>query len=122
MPGYGGVFLGTGGRVIFFGVAANLTNISVNTQGVGVERLYQCSIMARFHGLWSLAGFFGALLGAAMVDWHISAETHFIAIFLICMIILAVFPPLFCRGMPGVPPPREAACSGAWMLMYWSSG
>ena len=46
MPGYGGVFLGTGGRVIFFGVAANLTNISVNTQGVGVERLYRCSIMA----------------------------------------------------------------------------
>lgn len=28
-----------------------------------------------------------------MVDWHISAETHFIAIFLICMIILAVFSP-----------------------------
>ncbi len=49
--------------LFFFGVAANLTNISVNTQGVGVERLYQCSIMARFHGLWSLAGFFGALLG-----------------------------------------------------------
>ena len=39
------------------------------------------------------ANLFGALLGAAMVDWHISAETHFIAIFLICMIILAVFSP-----------------------------
>ena len=79
------------GGLFLFGVAANLTNISVNTQGVGVERLYQCSIMARFHGLWSLAGFFGALLGAFMVDWDVSTETHFIAIFLICMVILAIF-------------------------------
>ena len=79
--------------LFFFGVAANLTNISVNTQGVGVERLYQCSIMARFHGLWSLAGFFGALLGAVMVDWKVSTEMHFIAIFLMCMVILAVFSP-----------------------------
>ena len=79
------------GGLFLFGVAANLTNISVNTQGVGVERLYQCSIMARFHGLWSLAGFFGALLGAFMVDWNVSTKTHFLAIFLICMAILAVF-------------------------------
>lgn len=77
--------------LFLFGVAANLTNISVNTQGVGVERLYQCSIMARFHGLWSLAGFFGALLGAGMVDWDVPPETHFIIIFLICMVILAAF-------------------------------
>ena len=91
--GMAGSFWELAAGLFFFGVAANLTNISVNTQGVGVERLYQCSIMARFHGLWSLAGFFGALLGAAMVDWHISAETHFIAIFLICLIILAVSSP-----------------------------
>jgi len=91
--GMAGSFWELAAGLFFFGVAANLTNISVNTQGVGVERLYRCSIMARFHGLWSLAGFFGALLGAAMVDWHISAETHFIAIFLICMIILAAFSP-----------------------------
>ena len=45
--------------LVFFGVAANLHNISVNTQAVGVERLYRRSIMAAFHGLWSLAGFVG---------------------------------------------------------------
>ena len=40
-----------------FGICGNLSNIAVNTQGVGVERLYGRSIMASFHGLWSLAGF-----------------------------------------------------------------
>ena len=50
--------------LVFFGVAANLHNISVNTQAVGVERLYRRSIMAAFHGLWSLAGFVGGIVGA----------------------------------------------------------
>ena len=103
--------------LFFFGVAANLTNISVNTQGVGVERLYQCSIMARFHGLWSLAGFFGALLGAVMVDWKVSTEMHFIAIFLMCMVILAVFSPSLL--------PRDARRSGLLVSvlfpMLWSA-
>lgn len=57
-----------------------------------------------------------------MVDWHISAETHFIAIFLICMIILAVFSPSLLPRDARRSSSQEAACSGAWMLMYWSSG
>ena len=44
--GMAGSFWDLAAGLFFFGVAANLTNISVNTQGVGVERLYRCSIMA----------------------------------------------------------------------------
>ncbi|MDR0712299.1 MAG: MFS transporter, partial [Prevotellaceae bacterium] len=33
------------GVLFFFGVFANLSNISVNTQAVGIERLYRRSIM-----------------------------------------------------------------------------
>lgn len=47
-----------------FGVAANLNNISINTQAVGVECVYGRSIMSSFHGLWSLAGFCGGILSA----------------------------------------------------------
>src|ERR687891_721504 len=39
--------------LFFFGMSGNMINISVNTQGVGVEVLYKRSIMASFHGLWS---------------------------------------------------------------------
>ncbi len=73
-----------------FGIAGNMCNISVNTQGVGVERLYRSSIMASFHGLWSLAGFVGGLIGVWMVGIHVSPFYHFcmIAVLAWCTLLL----------------------------------
>ncbi len=62
--GMAGSFWELAAGLFFFGVAANLTNISVNTQEWEWKRLYQCSIMARFHCLWSLAGFFRSFAGS----------------------------------------------------------
>ena len=39
-----------------FGVCWNLCDISFNTQGIEVERIYGKTIMATFHGGWSLGG------------------------------------------------------------------
>ena len=50
-----------------FGVFWNLCDISLNTQGIVIERLYGRTIMASFHGGWSLAACLGALLGFAMI-------------------------------------------------------
>ena len=63
--------------LFFFGMSGNLCGISINTQGVGVERLYRRSIMASFHGLWSLAGFTGGLLSTLMVANNIAPFSHF---------------------------------------------
>lgn len=63
--------------LFFFGIWANLVNIAMNTQAVGVEKLYGRSIMASFHGLWSLAGFSGAAIGGLFVSTGISPLIHF---------------------------------------------
>ena len=76
--------------LVFFGVAANLHNISVNTQAVGVERLYRRSIMAAFHGLWSLAGFVGGIIGALLAAFSVSPRVHFCFIFAVCLGIVAI--------------------------------
>ncbi len=68
------------GALFLFGIFGNLSNISVNTQAVGVERLYRRSIMASFHGLWSLAGFASGLIGTLMVSLDISPFGHFVII------------------------------------------
>ena len=79
--------------LFFFGMSGNMMNISINTQAVGVEALYQRSIMASFHGLWSLAGFTGAAIGTFMVSQNLSPVTHFICITgLIIVIALFMFP------------------------------
>jgi hypothetical protein len=64
-----------------FGFAGNLNNIAINTQAVGVESLYKKSIMASFHGMWSLAGFTGAAIGTFMIGQGIIPYQHFLVIF-----------------------------------------
>jgi MFS family permease len=69
--------------LLLFGIFGNLCNISINTQGVAAEKLYQRSIMASFHGGWSLAGFTGALIGIAMINLKVQPFWHFTSIILI---------------------------------------
>ena len=69
--------------LFLFGICGNMCNISINTQGVAAEKLYQRSIMASFHGGWSIAGFVGALIGIAMINLHIEPFWHFVSIILI---------------------------------------
>ncbi|UNY97817.1 MFS transporter [Zhouia spongiae] len=76
------------GAVILFGLVGNLTNIAVNTQAIGVEFCYGKTIMASFHGLWSLAGFVGGVIGAAMIDLKISPFLHFLIIGILCFFII----------------------------------
>lgn len=70
-----------------FGVCWNLCDISLNTQGIGIERLYGRTIMASFHGGWSLAACLGALIGFIMIVSDVSPFWHFT---LIAGIILGV--------------------------------
>ena len=63
--------------LFLFGLWANMINIAMNTQAVGVENLYGRSIMASFHGLWSLAGFTGAVLGSFFVSVGFTPLIHF---------------------------------------------
>jgi MFS family permease len=77
--------------LFFFGMSGNLMNISVNTQAVGVEALYRRSIMASFHGLWSLAGFTGAAIGTLMVSLGISTLSHFLIVAALMSMAVIVF-------------------------------
>ncbi len=77
--------------LFLFGLFGNMMNISVNTQAVGVEHLYKRTIMASFHGVWSLAGFTGAAIGTLIIGLGISPLFHFIIIasLTICISLIA---------------------------------
>jgi MFS family permease len=63
--------------LFFFGLVGNLLNISMNTQAVSLEALYGRSIIASFHGIWSLAGFTGGAVGMLMVYLQMTPLQHF---------------------------------------------
>lgn len=73
-----------------FGVFWNLCDISLNTQGIGIERLYGRTIMASFHGGWSLAACLGALIGFIMIVSGIAPFWHFTMIAVIILILTMV--------------------------------
>ncbi len=77
--------------LFFFGVWANLINIAMNTQAVSVENLYGKSIMASFHGLWSLAGFSGAAIANFFVSAELSPLTHFSIICVLTGLLVFIF-------------------------------
>lgn len=66
-----------GACLVLFGLFWNLTDISLNTQGIDIERLYGKTIMGSFHGAWSLAACVGALIGFLMINLNINVFTHF---------------------------------------------
>ncbi|MBC7827828.1 MAG: MFS transporter [Chitinophagaceae bacterium] len=76
------------GVLFMFGLSGNLLNIAMNTQGVGVEAIYGRSILASFHGIWSLAGFTGAAIGTFMISQHIAPYHHFLIVSAIALLIV----------------------------------
>jgi MFS family permease len=74
--------------LICFGFASNAVNISVNTQAVTAEIMYERPIMASFHGLWSLAGFTGAGIGTFMIAHGVDPFHHFVTV--LCILVLGV--------------------------------
>ncbi len=74
-----------------FGLWGNLCNIAANTQAVGIEAMYGRSIMASFHGVWSLAGFSGALIGSLIIAFHILPPVHFAIITAVALMLVLLF-------------------------------
>lgn len=72
-----------------FGFTDNMLNISLNSQAVGVETLYGRSIMAGFHGMWSLGGLLGGIVGAVLAPLGVAPLLHFSLIFALSLTALA---------------------------------
>lgn len=75
--------------LFIFGIVGNMSNISVNTQGVLAQNMYGRPIMTTFHGIWSLSGFTGALVGLLMVNLEVPPRPHFFIV--ASLVLITVF-------------------------------
>lgn len=71
-----------------FGACHGSMDIAMNAHAAEVEKRYDRSIMASFHGLWSLGGLTGAGLGALLASQHLSPLAHFIGVSLFFALLL----------------------------------
>jgi MFS family permease len=70
------------------GLLGNLANIAVNTQGVDAEALFKKTIISSFHGVWSIAGFTGAIIALGMLALQLTTLEHFGIITIIVFILI----------------------------------
>lgn len=83
--------------LFFFGMSGNLLNISMNAQGLAIQKSYGRVVMASFHGLWSVAGFCGAGMGMLAITFNLTIFTHFVSVTTIVIVLLTFFFPLLNR-------------------------
>ncbi len=76
--------------LMIFGMLGNIMNISLNTQALGFEDQLGKSILASFHGVWSMAGFTGAGLGAGMILLQFSPAAHYGVVALLSLVIILI--------------------------------
>jgi MFS family permease len=101
--------------LFLFGIGSNLLNIAINTQAVGVEKLYPHKpIMAAFHGMWSLAGFLGAAIGTLMIGLGVAPLYHFLLIGLLFLVGIAVSFGFDPDHPPGPSRPRQPVAALRW--------
>ncbi len=75
--------------LVGFGMMANLMNIATNTQACLVEKMYGRNIMSSFHGLWSLGGFAGGIIGALFANTSLPIAVHYAVILVFSLVVLA---------------------------------
>jgi MFS family permease len=81
--GFSGYTWVLGIMLFFFGSSRNLMNLSMNAQAIGVQALYNRSIMSSFHAVWSMAGFAGAAFGYLMVTLNVIPAWHLLGVSLV---------------------------------------
>lgn len=73
-----------------FGALGGAMNVSMNAQGVSIERVLASPIMSSLHGLWSVGGLAGALAAGTFLASGFSPQVHVcIAALTLLLIVLA---------------------------------
>ena len=76
--------------LVAFGMMANLMNIATNTQACFLEKMYGRNIMSSFHGLWSLGGFAGGIVGSVFASTSLPIPVHFGSILVMSLLVIAI--------------------------------
>ena len=80
--------------LFLFGVTAAAMDVSMNAQGVEVEKRLGFPTMSRFHAMFSIGGMIGAGIGGLIASHHVQPFMHFAvsaACYLVVIFLFATF-------------------------------
>jgi len=62
--------------LFLFGFCGDMLNISMNTQGIAVQRMFDKPLLSSFHAMWSVGALAGAVLGGLSFRLGLSTVQH----------------------------------------------
>ncbi len=83
--------------LLLLGAANGLMDVAMNAQAVEVEKVVGRPILSAFHGMFSLGGLIGALMGAFAAGLEVSAPAHLTAVAALLVV------PVVAAGRPLLP-------------------
>ncbi len=92
---FAGGFVVLGLAFLFYGAATGALDVSMNAQGVAVERAYRRPIMSSFHGMFSI----GAMAGAGVTGLLAGVGVAIVPQFLAIAVLTVLLGPLATRMM-----------------------
>lgn len=82
------VMLATG--IALFAFSLRILNISMNTQALTLQKLFERKINGSFHGLWSTGGIAGVGFSTLLVGMDVSMSIHLLIISAITLIVTTI--------------------------------
>lgn len=77
--------------LFLFGFVGDLMNISMNTQGLSVQRLLKKPILSGLHAQWSFGALAGALAGGWSLRISLTTQQHFLSIGILVALVSILF-------------------------------
>jgi MFS family permease len=76
--------------ICFFSFALRMLNISMNTQAITLQKLYDKRINGSFHGLWSTGGIFGVAVSTLLVALDVPMDYHLATVSILVFAVTAI--------------------------------
>lgn len=87
--------------ISLFSFSTRTLNLSINTQGVTLQKQFSKNILGTFHGLWSAGGIAGAALTTILLKYQIGIQLHLFFIGLLVVLAgAAAYPNLIKNDRP----------------------
>lgn len=80
---------------VVYGLGVGAVDAGMNMQGVRVQGAYGTSVMASFHGLWSVGGILGALYAAGAAEVDLPFALSLVLVAVATWLVTLVASPLF---------------------------
>lgn len=73
--------------VVIFSFTSRIFNISMNTQAITVQKLFDKKINGSFHGFWSTGGIAGVAFSTLLLSLNVPIEIHFLMVSAVTLLI-----------------------------------